>query len=185
MQQNKMRLDLLEKKDLKWLYRRSVLSFWSVGICWLFAIFFAYIALYLYTRFEVNPYEFYWEYQLDFRYRVFTWAFAAAALYSMTMPYVARHIRNNAGRIYLLCRNILYIVILLLCILAAIFNSLANNSKFIYGCISFPAVCVIVFSLFPLYDKKLFGKNDFSHKQITAAWKKAKKMKSLKMRICP
>lgn len=172
MEENGMRLDLLGKDELKKLYRRSALLYWGAAFYYLVAMFYAYIMQGLFEEYynimtciyETEPASF--------------WISAICGLAFMTIatlaiPYVMRHVRTNGGRIFLIFSDILSIFHLFLALYGSIRYFDFQITVFLVGSM----INIWVFS--QAFDKRLFGKNSFSHKQIVAAWKKRKNGKIL------
>jgi hypothetical protein len=101
------------------------------------------------------------------------WIIAICGLDFMTIatlaiPYVMRHVRTKGGRIFLIFCDILSIFHLFLALYGLIRYFDFQTTVFFVGSM----ISVWVFS--QAFDKRLFGKNSFSHKQIAAAWEKRK-----------
>lgn len=167
MEENGMRLDLLGKDELKKLYRRSALLYWAAAFFYPVAIFYAYIMQGLFKEYynimtciyETEPTSF-WISAIC--------GFAFMAIATLAIPYVMQHVRTKGGRIFLILSDILSIFHLFLALCGLIRYSDFQMTVFFVGSM----ISVWVFS--QAFDKRLFGKNSFSHKQIAAAWKKRK-----------
>ena len=161
------RLDLLGKDELKKLYRRSALLYWAAAFYYLVAIFYAYIMQGLFDVYD-NIMTCIYGTKPTPVWIIVICEFAFMAIAMLAIPYVIRHVRTNGGRIFLIFSDILSIFHLFLALYGLIRYFDFQTTVFFVGSM----ISVWVFS--QAFDKRLFGKNSFSHKQIAAAWEKRK-----------
>ena len=161
------RLDLLGKDELKKLYRRSAVLYWAATFCYLVAIFYAYIMKGLFeVYYDIMTCIYGTEPTSVWIIAICGFAFMQIA--TLAIPYVMQHVRTNGGRIFLIFSDILSIFHLFLALYGLIRYFDFQMTVFFVGSM----ISVWVFS--QAFDKRLFGKNSFSHKQLAAAWKKRK-----------
>ena len=161
------RLDLLGKDDLKKLYRRSALLYWAAAFYYLVAIFYVYIAKGLFEEYyKIIPRIY--ETKPTPVWIIVICGFTFLAIATLAIPYVMRHVRTKGGRIFLIFCDILSIFHLFL----ALYGLIVQFDFWLVVYFAGTMISVWVFS--QAFDKRLFGKNSFSHKQIAAAWEKRK-----------
>lgn len=161
------RLDLLGKDELKKLYRRSALLYWAAAFYYLVAIFYAYIMKGLFeVYYDIMTCIYGTEPTSVWIIAICGFAFMQIA--TLAIPYVMRHVRTKGGRIFLIFCDILSIFHLFL----ALYGLIVQFDFWMVVYFAGTMISVLVFS--QAFDKRLFGKNSFSHKQLAAAWKKRK-----------
>ena len=161
------RLDLLGKDELKKLYRRSALLYWAAAFYYLVAIFYAYIAKGLFEEYY-NSRTCVYENEPSPVWIIAICGFAFLAIATLAIPYVMQHVRTNGGRIFLIFSNVLTMLFLLLTVIAALLRfDIFHVAEIIIAGVN-------IFILWQAFDKRLFGENSFSHKQLSFAWKKRK-----------
>jgi hypothetical protein len=161
------RLDLLGKDELKKLYRRSALLYWAAAFFYPVAIFYAYIAKGLSEEFY-NIMTCVYETKPTSLWIIAICGFAFMAIATLAIPYVMQHVRTKGGRIFLIFCDVLSIFHLF----CALYGLIVQVDFWMVVYFAGTMISVWVFS--QAFDKRLFGKNSFSHKQIAAAWEKRK-----------
>ena len=167
MEENGMRLDLLGKDELKKLYRRSALLYWAAAFFYPVAIFYAYIAKGLFEEYY-NIMTCVYETKPTSLWIIAICGFAFMAIATLAIPYVMQHVRTKGGRIFLIFCDVLSIFHLF----CALYGLIVQVDFWMVVYFAGTMISVLVFS--QAFDKRLFGKNSFSHKQLAAAWKKRK-----------